>query len=152
MYSFVFFLISPELQLHRTSAYKKINHPHLGPQNRGTSSTGCAKKLPHYSANLCTFQLKQTYYPRHRPLCLSNPLHILTKTAQRYHETNSIFVRALNDAEKLYDTTRKEYLAIVRSVLLLCLYFEGNRFTLPTGHDSNKWIYILSHSASHLAR
>lgn len=46
--------------------------------------------------------------------------------------------RSLTDAERKYDTTQWEYLAIVWAVLLLHSYFEGSRFTIRTDHDSLK--------------
>ena len=65
---------------------------------------------------------------------------------QQQYPDNSLhligfFSRTLNDTEKKYDTTEKEYLAIIWSVVLLRPYLEMERFTLRTDHEALKWLF-----------
>lgn len=44
--------------------------------------------------------------------------------------------RSTQNAESRYDTTNKEYLAVVWDVLLLRLHLEGTHFIVRTGHQA----------------
>lgn len=57
---------------------------------------------------------------------------------------------SLFDAEKRYDTTQRECLAIVRAIFHLRQYLERHRLTLCTEHDVLKWVFILADSTGRL--
>lgn len=59
---------------------------------------------------------------------------------------------SLTKAEKAYDTTQRDCLAIVWSILLLRPYLEGCRLTIRTDHDSLRWILNLTGATGRLAR
>lgn len=42
----------------------------------------------------------------------------------------------LNDAQHAYDTTHRDYYAVLWTVLMLRPYLEGTKFTIRTDHDS----------------
>lgn len=60
--------------------------------------------------------------------------------------------RSLNKAEKAYDTTHRECLAVVWAVLMLRYYLEGARFTIRTNHDALRWILNMADATGKLAR
>ena len=60
--------------------------------------------------------------------------------------------RSLSSAERNYDTTERECLAVVWSVLLLRPYLVGTRFTVRTDHSPLKWLLNLKDSTGRLAR
>ena len=60
--------------------------------------------------------------------------------------------RSLTDAERRYDTTQRECLAVVWAILLLRPYLEGTRFTIRTDHSALKWLLNLADSSGRLAR
>lgn len=43
--------------------------------------------------------------------------------------------RSLNDAQGAYDTTYREFYAVMWAVLLLRRYVERTKFTMRTDHD-----------------
>lgn len=57
----------------------------------------------------------------------------------------------LTNTELQYETTKRECLAIVCSVLLLQTYLEGQCFTIQTEHDALKWTLDLADSTGRLA-
>lgn len=62
------------------------------------------------------------------------------------------FSRTLNKAERNYNTTQRECLAIVWAMLLLRPYLEGVHFTLRTDHDALTWLMGLTIATGKLAR
>jgi len=60
--------------------------------------------------------------------------------------------RSLNKAERNYNTTQRECLAVVWAVLMLRPYLYGTRFTLRTDHESLRWILNLSDASGKLQR
>ena len=60
--------------------------------------------------------------------------------------------RSLNQAERAYDTTHRECLAVVWAVLLLRPYLEGTRYTIRTDHDALRWILNMADATGKLAR
>lgn len=58
--------------------------------------------------------------------------------------------RTLNDAEKKYNTTQKECLAVVWAVLMLRPYVERTPFIAKTDHQSLRWIINLKESTGRL--
>lgn len=59
--------------------------------------------------------------------------------------------RALNDAERRYNTAQREYRAIVWYVLILHLYLAGTHFTIRPDHGSVKGILNLTDTTNSLA-
>lgn len=63
---------------------------------------------------------------------------------QRYSEKSlpqiSYFSQTLTDAEKNYDTTESDCLAIFWEALLLCPFLFRNHFEIQTDQDSLKWL------------
>lgn len=57
-----------------------------------------------------------------------------------------------NDAERNYNTTEREFLAIIWAVLMLLPYLEGARFTLRTHHDALKLLFGSTSAYGKLAR
>lgn len=62
------------------------------------------------------------------------------------------FSRKLNDAERNYDTTERECLAIIWAILMLRPYLDGVHFTLRTDHDALKWLFGPASTSGKLAR
>lgn len=60
--------------------------------------------------------------------------------------------RTQNDDERNYNTTQKEYLAVIWSVSMLRPYVEGSRFIVRTDHQSLKRIHAFKESTGRLAR
>ena len=60
--------------------------------------------------------------------------------------------RSLTKAERAYDTTQRECLAVVWAIFTLRPYLEMKQFTLRTDHDSLRWILNLSDATGRLAR
>lgn len=60
---------------------------------------------------------------------------LLQKQSDNNVRTIGHWFRALNDADRRYDTTKKECRAVVWSVLILRPYLEGTRFTIRADHD-----------------
>lgn len=53
------------------------------------------------------------------------------------------WLRSLSSAERKYDTTHKECLAFVWSVLMFRTYLEGTNFVLLTNYQPLQWILNL---------
>jgi len=64
----------------------------------------------------------------------------------------ALWSRSLNAAERNYNTTERECLAVVWASLLLCLYVEGTRFTVRTDHAALKWVLHMDGALMMLAR
>lgn len=60
--------------------------------------------------------------------------------------------RSLNKAERSYDTTQKECLAVVWAMLHLRPYLQGNTFVLRTDHAALRWILNMADATGKLAR
>lgn len=60
--------------------------------------------------------------------------------------------RTLKGKENNYDPTNREFLTIVRAVLLVGPYLEGQRLTIPTDHVARKWILNLANWTERLVR
>lgn len=99
-------------------------------------------------------------------LSLSGGRLTLETHAGIFQEGRVILLRQLNDATtfidyrslsltkavQLYDTTQREMLAIVWSVLLLCPYPKRIRFSVHTDHDALMWIPTVKNTTGRLAR
>lgn len=71
---------------------------------------------------------------------------------EKYPKPIGYWSRSLAPAEKNYDTTQKECLAVVWAVLILRPYLEGSRFTIRTDHQALKWLMNLSDASGRLQR
>lgn len=63
-----------------------------------------------------------------------------TRTARPGHWCMSYFRRTLIPSERSYDTTQRECLRKLWTVLLLRPFLHASRFTLRTDHKALKWI------------
>lgn len=61
---------------------------------------------------------------------------LLQKQSHRHNKPNDYGLRSLTEAERTYDSTHLECLAVVWVVLLLSTYLEDTRFTTRTNHDA----------------
>ena len=71
---------------------------------------------------------------------------------EKYPKPIGYWSRTLTAAEKNYDTTQRECLAVVWAVLTLRPYLEGTRFTIRTDHLALKWLMNLSDASGRLQR
>lgn len=62
------------------------------------------------------------------------------------------WLRSRTNSKQTYIFTRREPLAIVVSVIMLCLYLEGTRFAIQTDDDLLKWAFNLTDETGRLAR
>ena len=62
------------------------------------------------------------------------------------------YSRTLSDAERNYDTTHRECLAVIWAIMLLRPYLYGTTFTLRTDHDALKWLLNMDSATGQLAR
>lgn len=62
------------------------------------------------------------------------------------------YSRTLTEAERNYDKTESEFLAIMWAVLLLRLYLYGTHFEIRTDHESLRWILHLDTPSERVAR
>ena len=60
--------------------------------------------------------------------------------------------RTLSKAERCYDVTRRELLAVVSFIHHFRYYLLGKRFTLRTDHEPLKWLFNVREPAGQLAR
>ena len=60
--------------------------------------------------------------------------------------------RTLSKAERRYDVTRRELLAVVSFIHHFRYYLLGKRFTLRTDHEPLKWLFNVREPAGQLAR
>ena len=60
--------------------------------------------------------------------------------------------RTLSKAERKYNVTRKELLAVVTFVKHFCPYLLGRHFILRTDHSALQWIYSMKEPEGQLAR
>lgn len=77
---------------------------------------------------------------------------LIQKQPDGYAKQVRCWYRSLNKAEKAYDTTHCECLAVVWAVLLLRTYLEQSRFTLCTEPDALRWILNVTDATGKLAR
>lgn len=72
---------------------------------------------------------------------------------QKHETTQPIgyWSHALNDTEKTYDATQREFLDIVWSVLVIRPFLDETRFSIWAGHDSFKRVLNFSNSSRQLA-
>ena len=60
--------------------------------------------------------------------------------------------RSLNDTERNYDTTERECLAVLWSILQLRPYLERTHFVVRTDHDALRWLLNLTDASGKLQR
>lgn len=111
--------------------------------------------------------LKKTLMWAHNLALLNNSGHItlnndscndqivcvlLQQTPDKTEKPVGYWSRPLADAERNFDTTQRECLALVRSVQLLRPYLEGTRFTIRTDHNLLNWVFHLTQNTGSLAR
>lgn len=66
----------------------------------------------------------------------------------RMRKPLSNWSRMLNEAEKNYNTTHREFLVVVLALFLLCPYLERRKPTIYMDHDALEWILILADATS----
>lgn len=74
-----------------------------------------------------------------------------TTTSRPQKKTAAYYFWFSTNAERRYDTTQRERLAIVWAVLLLRFYLKGPRITIRTEHIYLKWSLNVTDSAGRLA-
>ena len=77
---------------------------------------------------------------------------LLQAQADGTNKPIGFFSRSLTSAERNYDTTERECLAVVWACLLLRPYIELQRFTVITDHEALKWLLTYKESTGRLAR
>lgn len=69
---------------------------------------------------------------------------LLRERPDKKTEEMGYWLRSLSSAERSYDTTEREFSAILFAKLLLWPYLEGTPLTIRTDEDRNNHIFILS--------